>query len=112
MKPTIWHREIRPQSSDKFYPIDYHKGFFRDCFGLILIEEQYIWQGVARSHVLFQFVVEDDGQWSTSGISGSSPAWLPELVSLTQEAQAWVAENCIKTEHGYAFKTEVGTSEG
>ncbi len=78
---------------------NYDKTFLGVCHGVGLS-----WRGPRDKHVCFTIFSGDDGHWYTSENSASS-FWLPEVIRLLQEAQAWIEQNCrhSKDKCGWTF---------
>ena len=52
--------------------------------------------GNSDRHVLINFFVEDDGTWHLFDEGQMSSYWMPEFVSLMNEAMKWIEDNCEK----------------
>ena len=54
-------------------------------------------RGNSDPHVLISFLVEDDEAWHLFDEGGQiSSYWMPEFVSLMNEAMKWIEDNCQK----------------
>ena len=95
----IWSREYQGAFTDDKV-IDYEKIFLGKCHGVILTH-----RGKDDPHVCAQIITEDDETWFISDTDFSS-FWLPELISVLQEARNWMATNCDPDgTHGWKFRT-------
>jgi hypothetical protein len=72
--------------------------FRGNCFGVGLKQ-----RGKNDKHICFVILVEDDESWFISK-DDASTYWLPELMSMMQDALNWLDKNAIKTEDGYERK--------
>ncbi len=94
----IWSRENQGGFTDDKV-IDYEKIFLGKCHGVILTKRG----GDDDPHVCVQIITEDDETWFISD-SDFSSFWLPEFMSILQEAQDWMDKHCDKDEWGWKFK--------
>lgn len=78
--------------------IEYEKIFLGKCHGVILTH-----RGEDDPHVCVQIITEDDENWFVSDNSFSS-FWLPDLMSVLQEAQDWMNQNCDMDDCGWKFR--------
>ena len=93
----IWSRENQGGFTDDKV-IDYEKIFLGKCHGVILTH-----RGEDDPHVCVQIITEDDETWFISD-SDFSSHWLPELMSILQEAQDWMEKHCEKDDCGWKFR--------
>jgi hypothetical protein len=94
---TIWSREHQGGFTDD-KEIVYEKIFLGKCHGVILTH-----RGKSDPHVCVQIITEDDDNWFISDNSFSS-FWLPDLMSILEEAFDWIDKNCDDGDCGWKFR--------
>jgi hypothetical protein len=67
---------------------NFEKVFLGACCGIGLKK-----RGDGDPHVVFYFLVEDDGNWFVSQ-NGLSSFWVFDFNRVWSEAQSWMRENC------------------
>jgi len=93
----IWSRENQGNFTDDNV-IAYEKIFIGKCHGVILTQ-----RGKKDPHVCVQIITEDDDNWFISDNSFSS-FWLPDLMSILEEAFDWIDKNCVEDDCGWLFR--------
>ena len=78
--------------------INYEKVILGACHGVVFTR-----RGKDDPHVCMQIITEDDENWFVSDNSFST-YWLPQLMTVLQEARDWMDKNCDKTDEGWTFR--------
>lgn len=79
-------------------PIEYEHSIFGRCHGVLFVR-----RGKDDSHVCIQPITEDDGNWFVTSNSFSS-YWLPDYISLMEEARDWLERHCEQYSDGYGWR--------